>query len=46
MNLSNDIYALIYLIASILFIFGLKGLASPRSAVSGNILAMIGMAIA
>jgi NAD(P) transhydrogenase subunit beta len=46
MNLSNDIYALIYLAASILFIFGLKGLASPKSAVLGNRLAMIGMAIA
>ncbi|MCL1865515.1 MAG: NAD(P)(+) transhydrogenase (Re/Si-specific) subunit beta [Spirochaetes bacterium] len=46
MNLSNDIYALIYLVASILFIFGLKGLASPKSAILGNTLAMTGMAIA
>ena len=45
-NLNNDIYALIYLVASILFIFGLKGLASPKTAVRSNILAMIGMAIA
>ena len=46
MDLSNDIYALIYLVASILFIFGLKGLASPKSAILGNTLAMAGMAIA
>ncbi len=44
--IGNDGFALIYLIASILFIFGLKGLASPKTALTGNRCAMIGMAIA
>jgi len=35
-----------FLIASLLFIFGLKRLSSPRSARSGNQLAAIGMALA
>lgn len=35
-----------YLIASALFIFGLKGLAHPKTAVRGNILGAIGMLIA
>jgi len=35
-----------FLIASLLFIFGLKQLSSPRSARSGNMLAGIGMALA
>ncbi|MGA2176493.1 MAG: NAD(P)(+) transhydrogenase (Re/Si-specific) subunit beta [Verrucomicrobiota bacterium] len=35
-----------YLAASLLFIFGLKRLSSPRSARSGNLLAAIGMALA
>ncbi|MGO8700605.1 MAG: NAD(P)(+) transhydrogenase (Re/Si-specific) subunit beta [Limisphaerales bacterium] len=35
-----------YLAASLLFIFGLKRLSSPRSARSGNMLAAIGMALA
>jgi NAD(P) transhydrogenase subunit beta len=35
-----------FLIASLLFIFGLKRLSSPRSARSGNILAAIGMGLA
>jgi len=34
------------LIASLLFIFGLKRLSSPRSARSGNMLAAVGMALA
>jgi NAD(P) transhydrogenase subunit beta len=34
-----------FLIASLLFIFGLKRLSSPRSARSGNMLAAVGMAI-
>ena len=35
-----------YLLASILFIFGLKGLTHPRTAVRGNLLAAMGMMIA
>jgi NAD(P) transhydrogenase subunit beta len=35
-----------YLLASLLFIFGLKRLSSPRTARSGNMLAGIGMALA
>ena len=35
-----------FLIASLLFIFGLKRLSSPRSARSGNMLAALGMALA
>ncbi|MCC6264322.1 MAG: NAD(P)(+) transhydrogenase (Re/Si-specific) subunit beta [Bryobacterales bacterium] len=35
-----------YLIASALFIFGLKGLSHPRKAVRGNLLGAIGMLIA
>lgn len=46
MEISQDLTALIYLIATILFIFGLKGLSHPRTAVRGNIYAMIGMTIA
>ncbi len=37
---------LAYLIASVLFIAGLKGLAHPRSAVRGNLLGALGMLIA
>jgi len=35
-----------YLLASLLFIFGLKRLSSPRTARSGNMLAGIGMVLA
>jgi len=41
-----NIFALTYLIATILFIFGLKGLASPKTALRGNSFAMLGMLIA
>lgn len=37
---------LAYLIASILFIFGLKGLSHPRTAVRGNLLGALGMFLA
>jgi len=46
MELNQDIFALVYLIATILFILGLKGLSSPKTAIRGNVLAMAGMAIA
>ncbi|MCA9431623.1 MAG: NAD(P)(+) transhydrogenase (Re/Si-specific) subunit beta, partial [Candidatus Omnitrophica bacterium] len=35
-----------YLVASILFIFGLKGLSHPRTAVRGNLLGSLGMLLA
>jgi NAD(P) transhydrogenase subunit beta len=44
--MSADCFALIYLIATILFIFGLKGLSSPKTALRGNAFAMLGMALA
>ncbi|MGQ9591734.1 MAG: NAD(P)(+) transhydrogenase (Re/Si-specific) subunit beta [Planctomycetota bacterium] len=37
---------LAYLLASALFIFGLKGLSHPRTAVRGNLLGSVGMLIA
>ncbi|UCF68148.1 MAG: NAD(P)(+) transhydrogenase (Re/Si-specific) subunit beta, partial [Acidobacteriota bacterium] len=37
---------LAYLIASVLFIFGLKGLTHPRTAVRGNMLGALGMLVA
>jgi NAD(P) transhydrogenase subunit beta len=45
-GLHPDIYAAVYLVAALLFIFGLKGLSSPRSALRGNFMAMIGMLLA
>lgn len=45
-NLSADFYGTVFLVATVLFVFGLKGLSSPRTAVSGNIYAMVGMTIA
>jgi len=36
----------VYLIAAILFIFGIKGLTSPRTAVRGNLIGAIGMLLA
>jgi H+-translocating NAD(P) transhydrogenase subunit beta len=44
--MSANQLALWYLLASILFIFALKGLSSPLSARRGNLFGMIGMAIA
>jgi NAD(P) transhydrogenase subunit beta len=38
--------ALLYLVASVLFILALKGLSSPESARRGNMYGMVGMAIA
>ncbi len=37
---------LVYLIASVLFIFGLKGLTHPRTAVRGNLMGALGMFLA
>jgi len=36
----------VYLLAAILFIFGMKGMTHPRSAVRGNLLGAIGMLLA
>jgi NAD(P) transhydrogenase subunit beta len=42
----TNILALAYLLAAVLFILGLKGLAGPKTARRGNLLAMVAMAIA
>ena len=44
--MSPDLVALLYLVAGVLFILALRGLASPESARRGNLLGMTGMAIA
>lgn len=44
--MSPVIVDIIYLVAASLFIFGLKGLSHPRTAVRGNLLGAIGMMIA
>lgn len=46
MELSTNTFAAIYLVTTILFIFGLKGLSSPKTALRGNFFAMFGMALA
>ena len=42
----DQLINLAYLVAAVLFILGLKGLGSPRSAVRGNMIGAIGMLIA
>ena len=44
--MSDDWIRIGYLVAAILFIFGLKGLARPRTAVRGNQLGAVGMLLA
>ncbi|MFQ5481254.1 MAG: NAD(P)(+) transhydrogenase (Re/Si-specific) subunit beta [Nitrospinaceae bacterium] len=44
--ISPDLFALVYLIAGVLFTLGLKGLSSPESARRGNMCAMVGMGMA
>jgi len=44
--MNTAIVNIIYLIASALFIFGLKGLTHPRTAVRGNLLGGLGMFLA
>lgn len=46
MNISPDFFAFAYLVATILFIFGLKGLSHPKTALRGNRLSMAGMGLA
>src|SRR5437899_5309434 len=42
----TTVYALVYLLAAVLFILGLKQLSSPRTARNGNYTAAAGMVIA
>jgi NAD(P) transhydrogenase subunit beta len=44
--MSTNLAAFFYLISSICFIMALRGLSSPDSARRGNLLGMVGMAIA
>jgi NAD(P) transhydrogenase subunit beta len=44
--LSDSTVRLIYLVAAILFIFGIKGLTHPRTAVGGNLISAVGMLLA
>ena len=44
--MSNDLVALLYLVAGVLFILALRGLSSPETSRQGNYLGMAGMAIA
>lgn len=46
MNLMESLLLLIYLIASITFILGLKMLSNPKTARNGNLVAAFGMALA
>jgi NAD(P) transhydrogenase subunit beta len=45
-DLRESVIAVSYIVAAVLFIFGLKGLSSPSTARAGNRLAAIGMALA
>jgi len=42
----GDFIAVLYIVAFSLFIYGLSGLTGPRTAVRGNLIAAVGMAIA
>ena len=44
--MNANIAALLYLVAGVLFIMALRGLSSPESSRRGNMLGIIGMAIA
>ncbi|MEE8466164.1 MAG: NAD(P)(+) transhydrogenase (Re/Si-specific) subunit beta [Dehalococcoidia bacterium] len=44
--MSKELIELFYLVAAVLFILGLKGLAHPRTAVRGNLLGSAGMLLA
>lgn len=46
MHLNTDFFAFAYLVATILFIFGLKGLSHPKTALRGNRLSMLSMGFA
>ena len=44
--MSPNVVALLYLAAAVLFIMALRGLSSPETSRRGNLLGMVGMAIA
>ncbi|HIA28309.1 MAG TPA: NAD(P)(+) transhydrogenase (Re/Si-specific) subunit beta [Planctomycetes bacterium] len=44
--IDGDVANLLYMVASVLFIMGIKGLTHPRTAVRGNLLGSCGMLIA
>ncbi len=44
--MSSELVTILYLVSACLFIFGLKGLSHPRTAVRGNILGALGMLLA
>src|SRR5512132_3555755 len=46
LDFRESVIALSYIVAAVLFIFGLKQLSSPATARAGNRLAAIGMAVA
>ena len=46
MQLSPELRDIFYLLAAILFIFGIKGLTHPRTAVRGNLLGAVAMLMA
>jgi NAD(P) transhydrogenase subunit beta len=46
MDLQTTLVNLAYLVAATLFIFGLKGLSHPRTAVRGNLMGALGMLLA
>ena len=46
LDVRDSVIAVSYIVAAVLFIFGLKQLSSPSTARAGNRLAAIGMAIA
>ena len=43
---TQSIVKLVYLVAAVLFIFGLKNMTHPRTAVRGNLLGAAGMLLA
>ena len=44
--LTNPVIEIAYLVAAVLFIFGLKGMTHPKTAVRGNLLGAAGMTLA
>jgi len=44
--MSAELINAVYIVAAALFIYGLKGLSSPATAVRGNLVSAIGMFIA